>query len=108
MSRNGPKLKFAHARVKLEDAAALVYTNWGGDNWGHTVYCSHVDYWFGETKRYSPEIAIGLLPPLGSLYEEMQRDPMEPIRISRFTLRPHDEVPEGEVWLVPPGYLRSL
>jgi len=46
--------------------------------------------------------------PLGSLYEEMQRDPMEPIRISRFTLRPHDEVPEGEVWLVPPGYLRSL
>jgi hypothetical protein len=104
---HGPRLKFAHARVKLEDAAALLFTNWG-DNWGHSVYCSLVDYWCGPTKRRAPETTFALLPPLLSLHEEMERNPWDPIPFSRFSLQPHDAVPEGEVWLVPPRFLRSL
>jgi hypothetical protein len=103
----GPRLKFARARVKLEDAAALVYTNWGGDRWGHSVYCSPVDYW---SHRHSPETVFALLPLLGSLWKEMLKDRRadEPVYVSRFVLRPHDAVPEGEVWLVPDEFLGSL
>ncbi len=104
----GPKLKFARARVSLEDAATLAYTNWGGDRWGHALYCNPVDYWCGPVRRNHPETTFGILPLPGPLLAELNRDPNELIDLARFHLRPHDAVPEGEVWVVPPWYLRSL
>jgi hypothetical protein len=94
----GPKLKFARARVKVQDAAALLIENWGGDRWGHTVSCSPFDFF--STPRFAPVACYTLFPTLEELYAPLHAiDANAVSRYERFELRPCLDVPEGEVWL---------
>lgn len=95
----GPTLKFASARIKVEDAAAILIDNWGGDRWGHTVSCSFFDYF--KIPRRSHVERYTLCPPMGEMLcalEGIGPNDVE-IRYEYFWLRPCYEVPEGEVWL---------
>jgi hypothetical protein len=92
MLDQAPSLKFKLARVSLDEAATLLYTNHGDDRWGHVVLCSPFDYF--RTPRPGPETAFAILPAV-DMHALKVSNPTDPIYSHRF--RPDDRVPEGEV-----------